>query len=273
MQKLLVMLLLCAVPSLSIGNGNNADIPCTSGLGVTASFLRGIYLETFSGTYESLYHSHDYHLVLEKANHEIAKRRFRKEELGWLSESVYALAEIESGNPDPQRYPGMDYRFDGSGQMDPREHALYVIRTEVGPNLLSENVRSKYAVLLTCIAKHYRESKPRFTGYFARYIAILISNGHFSSVHEEIRRLPRTGLEVEGLVGDYLLIFTERFIGYGHLKEAVVYLNGVVKYHKVSRKALTHWANLLLFAVKKDTRLLPSDKERLIRSITSVTNL
>lgn len=226
------------------------NLPCVGDkFASRATTFRSIYLDYLAGSYLSLYEDHDYDLIIEKAKHDHANGKLNFDSLGWLAEAYYAIAEMKSGNNDPQPYPGMDYRYDGRSSMNPVKHDLYIIHTEVGPNLWTEPVKEQYGKQILCLAVAHRSIIPKHPGYFARRVSVLISYGDFQKAFQEMQALNKNELELESSVGEFLAIFTERFVGYGKPIIAAKWLAKVRFRFGVKRETVAYWKKLLGYAI------------------------
>lgn len=270
---IVLITLISALASLPTHASQDTNLPCIGNdFAKSTTTIRSLYLDYISGSYLSIYEDHDYVLIVEKARHDHANGKINFDTLGWVAEAYYALAEIKSGNKDPQPYPGMDYRYDGRSNMNPVKHDLYLIHTEVGPNLWSKQAKEQYGELILCLAAAHRSKIPKHPGYFARRLAALISYNDFERAFQEMQALEKNELELESTVGEYLAIFTERFVGYGKPVEAAKWLATVRSRFGLKQETVSYWKKLLGFAVDEFSNLdkaVKTNKKNRIDAILS----
>ncbi len=201
-------------------------------------------------SYDSLFESRQYAAILLKYKSEFVDTAATPswEDVGWVGEASYFLAEVESGNADANAFRDIPW-IEEVDEDDVVGHELGHIRISIGPNIWPESVVSKYGIAALCLIERYRQNRPRFAGYLARHMATLIAMGRFEEVTVLAGSLGPDSLEGVDSVGDDLARFVERFVGYGQYEQGAQFLSALSETQIVSEDVFAFWTDLILRAV------------------------
>lgn len=245
------------------------------GQGVFASCLQELEFPSASDvnfdytlrSYDSLFESRQYAALLLKFEHEHGDSTVvpSRENVGWVAEASYALAEIGSENADPHVFRDFLW-IDEVDENDLVGHDLFHIRVSIGPNLWPERVRRKYGHAELCIAERYRIANPSFAGFFARQLATLIAMGRFEQAIALAKPLSPGDLDIDEPLGDYLAMFVDRYVGYGQYVEGARFLAAVAAAHVVSEDVFSFRSQLIFRAVE-DSEFSETRKNELLVAI------
>lgn len=192
-----------------------------------------------------------------------------QEVTAYLAEALYRYAEIQSGNIDPCIKSNMVY-IDDAGASDPVGYEIYLISNRVGPNYWSEDIIREYGDIAICTVNCIRRTRPKFTGYFSRYLTTLICMKKHDAVLNAIVKYGESSLDTPEGVGEYYAEFTGRYLGYNEIERGLALLTKVNEQYGVSSKTLTRWNRILTRMILEDAELSKEKKDLLLTRVKSL---
>lgn len=211
-----------------------------------------------TGRYQDMISKFTY--LYKNSNHTI-------DDVGFWGEANFILAQIESGRPNPNRQMVF---VEEDPDADPIGHDLWHLKAQFGGNIWSDNAIARYGEPALCSIRIKRSEMPRFWGFFARYMSILIASGKDQEVLQEVRRFKQGDIDIDETPGNFLAIYTEQYLGMGQRDQAITYLGSVIKTHDVDQEPVGYWKQMLSRDVHDDKYLTERSKSSYLKKIKNL---
>lgn len=169
----------------------------------------------------------------------------------YMSEFLFYLSEIESGNLDPFKRRNMLY-MDDAGVSDPEAYELYLIKSKIGPNPWTNTVKSKYLERQNCLNKCFQNSDPSDANTLTRRLAIFITTGNYSELISTMKNNDQSKIRINISAGEFYARFTERFVGIGEFEQGLNYLIEVKNKYGYGSETTSYWTSIYSTIIKNE---------------------
>lgn len=189
---------------------------------------------------DSLLKQKNYWEAIQLCESFLAKDSSDQYSMQYLSELLFYMAEINSGNMDPS----VRTRFliiEEEIKLDNEQSEYVKIRRRIGPNSWTSEVMDKYLAKQNCINSCLRYNYPRNPNYLTRQMAIYISTNRYELLIKTMIENGKEQVDIEESVGEFYARFTERFVGVGNYGQGVDYLLEVIRVYGISLETKEYW--------------------------------
>lgn len=246
-----VRAVLCVIvcsPSLSVLAGEQYACECC-GKYISKTIMSHQAGKLGDVSYEQLLKAERYEDILQKFETSYRFGNYSRDDVGWWSEALYALGELKTGRPDPNRGPVF---FVGEEPKDPIAHDLRRLHDRFRKRNWDKASIKQYGYPAVCGLSEYRIKNPRFWGYHARYITLLIATGRYDDVLREAKSVKKNSLVIDEPPGEFLAMFLEQYVGAALYEQGAHYLVMLKRSHGLKSETENYWTKMLLRGVDSE---------------------
>ncbi|WP_420580677.1 hypothetical protein [Reichenbachiella sp.] len=186
----------------------------------------------------------------------------------YMSEFLFYMAEIESGNLDPHKRRNLLY-MDDAGASDPEAHELYLIKSKTGPNAWSQLAKDKYLNRQHCLNTCFQNSDPKDANILTRRLAIYIATGDFKCLIRTMKNNNDSSINMNGKPDEFYSRFTERFVGIGEFEQGLKFLLEVKSAYGLNAKDASYWKGINSTIIRQED-ISQSLKQTLEKKMTKI---
>ena len=224
-------------------------------------------VDKFNGvSYEKLFKAERYEDILRKFETSYGQDNYIRDDVGWWSEALFALGQLKTGRPDPNRAPVF---FVGEEPEDEIAHDLWWLNERFRKRTWDKGTVEQYGYPAICGISEYRINNPRFWGYYARYITLLIATGKYEDVLREAKSVGSNSLDIDEPPGEFLAMFLGQYVGAAIYEQGARYLVTLKQSHGLKSETETYWTKMLLRGVESEV-IEKSEKDDLKATIMRI---
>lgn len=219
-------------------------------------------------SYEQLLKAERYNDILQKFETSYRLGNYSRDDVGWWSEALYALGQLKTGRPDPNRGPVFFVEEEPKDQI---AHDLWWLHERFRKRNWDKATAEEYGYPAICGISEYRIKNPRFWGYYARYITLLIASGRHEDVLREAKFVNKNSLDIDESPGEFLAIFLEQYVGAALYEHGARYLVTLKRSHGLKPETKNYWTKMLLRGVDSE-EIEKGKKDALKASVVHILN-